>query len=135
MRKNPTTSFRHIAIASAFATVASIGAAGSAHAFTQQQADDGKLKYNTHCATCHRPSMSGAVGPALVGDAFKDKWADQTVDVLRDWIHEFMPATAPKSLSDDMLDPIVSAILFKNGVKPDDKPLSKDTAKDTQFPK
>jgi S-disulfanyl-L-cysteine oxidoreductase SoxD len=102
--------------------------------FTQQQADDGHTKFNNHCAQCHKPDLTGALGPSLVDDKFKAKFAGKPVTELRDFVYENMPQTAPKSLPDEQLNPIVAWILSKNGVKPGDKPLSKETAS-AQFPK
>ena len=93
--------------------------------FTQQQAEDGHVKFNNLCATCHRPDMSGALGPALVGAPFKQHWGGKSVGELRQFIYENMPKTAPKSLTDDKLDPIVAWIIEKNGAQAGDKPLSK----------
>lgn len=119
-------------------TLGAVAPAGPAWAeagpFTQQQADDGKTKFNNHCATCHRPNLQGGQGPALTGDAFKGKWAGKPVAELRDYIHATMPQTAPGSLPDDQLDPIVAYILSKNGVQPGDKALSKEAAS-AQFPR
>lgn len=102
--------------------------------FTQQQAEDGHVKFNNLCAECHRPDLSGALGPALKGDAFKAKWGGKPVSDLRTFINQNMPKNAPKSLKEDQLDPIVAYILSKNGVQPGDKPLSQDTAS-ANFPK
>ena len=102
--------------------------------FTKDQAEKGHTTFNNHCAQCHRPNMSGAQGPALVGDAFKEKWAGKPVAELRSFIYENMPQNTPKSLPDDQLDPIVAWILNKNGVEPGDKVLSKDSAS-ANFPK
>ena len=118
--------------------LAAVMFAGSALAdagpFTKEQAEDGHTKFNNHCAQCHRPNMSGAQGPALVGDAFKEKWGGKPVAELREYIHANMPQNAPGSLPEDQLDPIVAWILSKNGVQPGDKALSKDAAS-AQFPK
>jgi mono/diheme cytochrome c family protein len=119
------------ALGSAMISTAALAEAGP---FTQQQADDGKTKYNNHCATCHRPNLQGGQGPALTGDAFKGKWGGKPVTELRDYIHKTMPPTAPNSLPDDQLDPIMAFILSKNGAQPGDKPLSKESAS-AQFPK
>lgn len=102
--------------------------------FTQEQAQDGQTKYNNHCATCHRPSLTGGTGPALTGDAFKQKWAGKPIAELRKLIHATMPTSAPGSLPDDQLDPIVAWILSKNGLQPGDKPLSAESAS-APFPK
>jgi mono/diheme cytochrome c family protein len=95
--------------------------------YTQQQADDGKIKFNNHCATCHRPNLKGGLGPALIGDPFVEKWTDQPVSGLYDYIHSAMPQTAPGSLPPDQLNPIVAFILSKNGFPAGDTELSQDT--------
>ena len=103
--------------------------------FTKQQADDGHVKFNNLCAQCHRPDLSGAMGPALTGDQFKAKWGGKSIAELRDFIHENMPKTAPHTLTDDKLDPIVAWIIAKNGDQPTDKPLNAETAKTGTIPK
>lgn len=110
-------------------------ALADASPFSKEQAEDGHTKYNNHCAQCHRPNMQGAQGPALVGDAFKEKWAGKPVAELRNYIQQSMPQNAPGSLPDDQIDPITAWILTKNGVQPGDKPLSKEAANTAQFPK
>jgi mono/diheme cytochrome c family protein len=96
--------------------------------FTKQQAEDGHVKFNNLCAQCHKPDLTGALGPALVGTTFKQHWGGKSVSDLRSFIYNNMPATAPKSLTDDKLDPIVAWILSKNGIQPGDKPMSKEAA-------
>ena len=101
--------------------------------FTQRQADSGQAVYNDHCAECHRPDLTGALGPALVGTAFRRTWAGKPVADLRDWIRANMPPNAPGTLPDDQLDPIVALILLRNDVTPGPAPLSAATA-DSRFP-
>lgn len=103
--------------------------------FTAKQAEDGHVKFNNHCATCHGPKLDGALGPNLHDDKFKSHFAGKPVKDLRQFVWENMPQTAPKSLPDDQLNPIIAYILSKNGVQPGDKELSKDTAESGQFPK
>ena len=115
-----------IVAASFFGTALEAGAATGP--FTKDQAEKGHVMFNNHCAECHRPNLTGALGPSLVNDAFKEKWSGKPVADLRDWIHTNMPQNAPGSLPDDQLDPIVAWILSKNGMEPGDKPLSKESA-------
>ena len=42
--------------------------------FQQAQAEQGHQLFNNYCAECHRPDLSGALGPALKGPAFLNKW-------------------------------------------------------------
>ena len=90
--------------------------------FTERQAERGQAIYNDHCAECHRPDLTGALG------AFKRSWAGKPVSDLRAWIKANMPPNAPDTLPDDQLDPIVALILMKNGVAPGQTPLSKANA-------
>lgn len=98
--------------------------------FTERQAERGQAIYNDHCAECHRPDLTGALGSSLVDGAFKRSWAGKPVSDLRAWIKANMPPNAPDTLPDDQLDPIVALILMKNGVAPGQTPLSKATAGD-----
>lgn len=102
--------------------------------FNQAQLDKGKSEYNTHCRTCHAANGKGALGPALAGDEFKKKYGGKPIAELRTYIYEQMPQTAPKSLKDEQLDPIVAYILSINGATPGQKELTKDTAS-AEFPK
>lgn len=116
-----------IALAAIMFSGAALAEAGP---FTKDQAEDGHTKFNNHCAQCHRPNLEGGTGPKLVGDEFKAKWAGKPVEELRTFIHANMPQTAPGSLPDDQLDPIIAWILMKNGLQPGEKPMSKETAKE-----
>lgn len=96
--------------------------------FTQRQAESGQGVYNDHCAECHRPDLTGALGPTLVGTAFRRTWAGKPVAELRDWIRANMPPNAAGTLPNDQLDPIVALILLRNDVMPGPTPLSAATA-------
>lgn len=113
--------------------------AGSALAaegpFTQAQLDKGAGEYNTHCRTCHAGKGKGALGPALVGDQFKGRFGGQSVGDLATWIHDNMPQTAPGSLKDEQLYPIVAYILSLNEFTPGQAELTKDNAKGVNIPK
>ncbi|GLK54658.1 cytochrome c [Methylopila capsulata] len=115
---------RPIARVFAYATVAAglALAAGAAAAdegpFTQDQLTKGKSEYNTHCRTCHAKDGNGALGPELHGDTFKGRFGGQTAADVRTWVYENMPQTAPKSLKDEQLDPLMAYILSLNGYTP-----------------
>lgn len=122
-----------------FAAIANLAVGGVAFAagsapFTDQQAQDGHTKFNNHCAQCHGPKLQGAQGPNLMDDKFKAVFAGKPLTNLRSFIWENMPQTAPKSLPDDQLDPIVAWILKNNGLQPNGKTFSKETAS-ADFPK
>lgn len=102
--------------------------------FTQAQLDKGSSEYNTHCRTCHAAKGKGALGPALTGDVFKKRFGGQSVSDLANWIHGNMPQTAPGSLTDEQLYPIVSYILSLNGYTPGQADLTKDSGAAVKLP-
>jgi mono/diheme cytochrome c family protein len=95
--------------------VGNVRAANNAGWYTQQQAQRGQQSFNNYCAECHRPDLTGAVGPALVGDAFLKKWGNKPLSDLYTFEHTNMPATNPGSLPDDTMWSITAFILEKNG--------------------
>ena len=123
-------------LAGAFVGAALFG--GSAIAaegpFNQAQLDKGSSEYNTHCRTCHAAKGKGALGPALTGATFKGRFGGQSVSDVADWIHQNMPQTAPGSLKDEQLYPIVAYILSLNDFTPGQTELTKDSGKDLKIP-
>ena len=112
---------------------AGIAAASSARAadqngwYTPDQATRGHQLFNNYCAQCHRPDLKGAAGPALVGDAFLQKWGDKPLSDLFGFEHSKMPATNPGSVPDDSLWSITAYILQKNGLPAGSVALSQPT--------
>ncbi len=96
--------------------------------FTAQQAEQGKLAFNNHCAECHRPDLTGAMGPALIGPAFHKTWNGKTVKDLFNFEHQKMPATNPGSVPKKQDWLITSFILEKNGLKPGNTQLGPKSA-------
>lgn len=83
--------------------------------YTQDQATRGHQLFNNFCAQCHRPDLTGAAGPALIGDAFLKKWGNKPLGDLFTFEHANMPATNPGSLPEDTVWTITAYILQKNG--------------------
>src|SRR5579862_3747583 len=83
--------------------------------YTADQAAHGHITFNSYCAECHRPDLQGAMGPALVGDAFLKTWANRPLGELFDFEHSRMPANNPGSVPEDKLWIITAYILQKNG--------------------
>jgi len=84
-------------------------------AFTEGQAARGQERYRTACAMCHADDLLGAQGPALVGQAFLDRWAGSTVFDMVQVIKQSMPQEAPDSLGLPAYVDIVSFLLKSNG--------------------
>jgi mono/diheme cytochrome c family protein len=102
-------------------------AASAAGWYTRSQAQQGEQYFNNYCAECHRPDLTGAVGPALVGDAFLRKWGNKPLGDLFSFEHTNMPATNPGSLPDNTLWSITAFILKKNGFAAGPVALSRHT--------
>jgi mono/diheme cytochrome c family protein len=107
-----------------------LSASAAAGWYTKAQAEKGHQLFNNYCAQCHRPDLSGAAGPALVGPTFLGKWGGKTVSDLYAFEHEKMPAINPGSMPPDQLWPITAYILEKNGFKAGSTELDDKTAGD-----
>jgi S-disulfanyl-L-cysteine oxidoreductase SoxD len=83
--------------------------------YSQAQATRGHQLFNNQCAQCHRPDLTGAAGPALVGATFLAKWGNKPLSDLYGFEHQYMPATNPGSVPPDQLWAITAYILQKNG--------------------
>ena len=93
--------------------------------FTQAQAAQGHQYFNNQCAECHRPDLTGAAGPALVGPTFLAKWGNKPLSDLYQFEHKNMPATNPGSVPRDQLIAITAYILQKNGFPAGNSPMDK----------
>jgi mono/diheme cytochrome c family protein len=95
--------------------------------YTQAQAEQGHQLFNNYCAECHRPDLTGAMGPALVGDAFLKRWGNRPLGDLFGFEHSKMPAVNPGSVPDSEMWTITAYILQKNGFPPGSTALSRET--------
>ena len=113
----PATRFTKFTAAAALACVAGsiVPAAAADGWFTQAQATRGHQLFNNLCAQCHRPDLTGAVGPALVGQSFLATWANKPLSDLYTFEHTKMPAVNPGSVPADQMWAITAYILQKNG--------------------
>ena len=93
--------------------------------FQQTQAEQGHQLFNNYCAQCHGPDLSGALGPALKGSAFLNKWTDKPLSALYHFEHTTMPALDPDSLPDAEFIPITAYILQQNGYAAGSEPLNR----------
>lgn len=114
-------------IACSVALVSSAAAADDSGWYAQSQATSGHQLFNNYCAQCHRPDLTGAAGPALVGDAFLQKWINKPLGDLFSFEHANMPASNPGSLPEDTVWTITAYILQKNGFPPGASALSESS--------
>jgi mono/diheme cytochrome c family protein len=123
-----------LAACAAIAVSSSVRAASEDGWYTQDQATRGHQLFNNYCAQCHRPDLTGAAGPALVGDAFLKQWSNKPLNDLFAFEHSKMPATNPGSVPDDTMWSITAYILQKNGLPAGSVALSPPSAANKVLP-
>ena len=102
------------------------GATGSQiGVYTLAQAARGQEKYLKVCSTCHLQDLSGPA-PPLVGERFRQQWADRTVAEFYTRIINTMPQDAPSSLGNPAYVDIVAFILQANKFPPGNVELGQD---------
>ncbi|MDD2704279.1 MAG: cytochrome c [Acidocella sp.] len=94
---------------------ASAGAATPPALYTDAQATAGSTVFSDNCAMCHGADLTGAAGPALIGQAFAAPGSNYTVGAIFSEIAEQMPAGQPGSLSQTQYEQVMAYILKENG--------------------
>ena len=117
--------------------------AGTALAYTTNQASNGKVLYGKYCAVCHGANGEGGTVPAqfanlagkkvppVAGPGFLPGMKD--VGQVYDFAKKNMPGNKPGSLKDNEYLAIISFALEANGIKPDGKPLTPASAKEIKL--
>ncbi len=96
--------------------------------YTAAQAADGLAAYQTSCASCHLPDLSGRnEAPALAGANFMNAWGSRTTSELIRYIQESMPPSNEGGLSDDTYASIVGFLLQANGAPAAERPAALST--------
>src|SRR5690606_37219040 len=88
--------------------------------FTSAQASRGAGLYRQNCLDCHGENLDdGEFGGApLRGVAFKEKWFENSVGALVDFMRTTMPPDRPGRLSDQNYADLAAYILSRNGIQP-----------------
>jgi mono/diheme cytochrome c family protein len=95
--------------------------------YTAEQAQQGKALYQQQCAKCHGNALEGSgKNVPLTGDAFLDKWTDQTLADLFMKTNATMPASDPGTLTPDDTSRVLAYILSMNKFQPGKNPLPTD---------
>ncbi|HEY1760292.1 MAG TPA: PQQ-binding-like beta-propeller repeat protein [Bryobacteraceae bacterium] len=96
--------------------------------YTAEQAAAGRTAYQTNCAACHAPDLSGREGPQLAGANFMSQWGDKTVGELIGFLRATMPPGGPPGggglLSEQTYVNLAAFILDANSARPGDRPLT-----------
>lgn len=99
-------------------------------------AAQGKAIYDAQCAACHGMQGEGTTGVAALvgGDMQSEGTPLRTVgsywpyaSTVFDFVRRAMPATAPKSLSDEEVYQVVAYVLYMNGIVGENQVLNAET--------
>src|SRR5580698_4393894 len=96
--------------------------------YTAPQAEAGRAAYQTNCASCHAPDLSGREGPQLAGANFMSQWGDRTAGELIGFIRTTMPPGSPGSLPDQTYFDLTAFLLDANSARPGDRPLTTESS-------
>lgn len=105
--------------------------------YTAAQADQGRIAYVEHCASCHGEKMDdGAYAPSLKGLEFRQKWGAESAEALFSYTGTNMPPARPGTLGDESYAQLLAYILQENGSKPGTRelPSNPDVLKAMAFP-
>src|SRR5215472_10483963 len=92
--------------------------------YTAEQASAGRAAYQTNCAACHAPDLSGREGPQLAGATFMSQWGDKTAGDLIAFLRLTMPPGAGGSLPDQTYVDLAAFMLDANSARPGDRALT-----------
>jgi mono/diheme cytochrome c family protein len=88
--------------------------------FSEAQAKRGQAAYTSHCSVCHGDALDGVSAPALTGNRFIERWREDTLDTIYNYIKDNMPLNRapglPRIPDSDYLD-ILMHILNVNGYR------------------
>src|SRR5262245_28037529 len=81
--------------------------------YTDEQAARGKLEYAQHCQRCHGIDLTDS--REIVGAKFLERWREDRLDTLFNYVKVAMPRGNGGSLTDDTYILIFSYVLARNG--------------------
>ncbi len=134
--KNVFTSFPCLVFLCLFVAVPFIQAGAQAPAktvldgvFSEMQAKRGQAAYSANCGGCHGDDLEGISAPQLKGNRFLERWREDMLDTIYNYIRENMPLgrapDAPRIPDRDYLD-ILTHILNVNGYRTGETDLTAD---------
>ena len=99
---------------------------GSGSAYTEVQAERGKVVYQDYCAFCHLEDLSGFRGLPLVGPTFIANWnaPNVTLENFFSFLTTSMPEDQPGVLQAQEYIDVVAYILQANGYPAGDRELT-----------
>src|SRR5688572_20139266 len=85
--------------------------------YTAQQAERGRVAYQSNCSGCHGPNLDDGPSdaPPLTGVNFVTFWGTRSVSDLFNYIMDTMPPATPGALGDETTVNVVAYILQRLG--------------------
>ena len=97
--------------------------------YSDAQATRGQAAYTAHCSVCHGDALEGVSAPQLTGNRFLERWREDTLDTIYNFIRQNMPlGRAPDASpipASDYLD-ILTHILKMNDYRAGPSELTPD---------
>ena len=92
--------------------------------FTAEQAKRGEAVFGARCAKCHEGA--DVDGPPITGDPFLDRWREDRLDGLFNFIDENMPQDAPGKLQPKEYVDVLAYVLSQNQIPSGNQELTAD---------
>ena len=91
--------------------------------YTADQAAEGQVVYQNHCASCHGRGLEGSeAAPGLSGARFQEAWRSRDLAAFVE-MNLTMPVSNPGGLRDYMYESVVAFLLSQNGYAAGEAPL------------
>jgi mono/diheme cytochrome c family protein len=95
--------------------------------YTEEQGRRGEAFFLATCASCHKPELTGSqIVPALVGDAFLERWSRKTAGDLFEKVRSMPPVPIPVRPTAREYADIVAFILSRNSIPAGQQELAAD---------
>ena len=95
--------------------------------YTVEQGRRGEAYFLATCAGCHKPELTGSqIVPALVGDAFLERWSRKTAGDLFEKVRSMPPVPIPVRPTAREYADIVAFILSRNSMPAGQQELAAD---------
>src|SRR5687767_2079483 len=97
--------------------------------YTAQQAERGRMAYQSNCSGCHGPNLDDGPSdaPPLTGVNFVTFWGTRSVGDLFNYIMDTMPPASPGALGDETTVDVIAYMLQRMGAAAGSNAVTSDT--------